>query len=161
MKDANTLFHMFSEVVEWVGPSNVVHMVTNNAAAYKLAGSKLHEKYSNIYWSPCAAHCLNLILKDICGMSHVSSLASRASYVTKFVYNHGVILSWLRKSDGWKEIVRPGITRFATTFITLQSLYEHRYNLTSLVSSKFFMEHTLSETTQGRLASTIVLDRKF
>ena len=70
-------------------------------------------------------------------MSHVSSLASRASHVTKFVYNHGVILSWLRKSDGLKEIVRPGITRFATTFITLQSLCEHRYNLTSLVSSKF------------------------
>ena len=52
-------------------------------------------------------------------MSHVSSLASRASHVTKFVHNHGVILSWLRKSDGWKEIVRPGITRFAITFITL------------------------------------------
>ena len=161
VKDANTLFHMFSEVVEWVGPSNVVHMVTDNAAAYKLAVSKLHEKYSNIYWSPCAAHCLNLILKDICSMSHASSLASRASHVTKFVYNHGVILSWLRKFDGWKEIVRPGITRFSTTFITLQSLCEHRYNLTSLVSSKFFMEHKLSETTQGRLASTIVLDRKF
>ena len=51
--------------------------------------------------------------------------------------------------------------RLATnTFITLQSLCEHRYNLTSLVSCKFFMEHKLSETTQGRLASTIVLDRK-
>ena len=24
--NANTLFHMFSEVVEWVGPSNVVHI---------------------------------------------------------------------------------------------------------------------------------------
>ena len=94
-------------------------------------------------------------------MSHGSSLASRASHITKFVYNYGAILSWLRKSDGWKEIVRPGITRFATTFITLQSRCEHRYNLTSLVSSKFFMEHKLFETIQGRLASTIVLDRKF
>ena len=61
VKDADTLFHMFSEVVEWVGPSNVVHLVTDNAATYKLAGSKLHEKYSNIYCSPCAAHCLNLV----------------------------------------------------------------------------------------------------
>ena len=49
VKDADTLFRMFSEVVEWVGPSNVVHMATDNATAYKLAGSKLHEKYSNIY----------------------------------------------------------------------------------------------------------------
>ena len=112
-----------------MGPTNVVHVVTDNAANYVAAGKLIHEKYDNIYWSPCAAHCLNLLLKDIGSLPHVSDLASRASKVTKFVYNHMIFLSWLRKRPGWKEIVRPGVTRFATTFITLKSLHDHMHDL--------------------------------
>ncbi|KAK8916390.1 hypothetical protein KSP39_PZI022795 [Platanthera zijinensis] len=87
-KDANTLCALFSEVVEWVGVTNIVQIVTNNAANYKEAGALLHEKYVNIYWSPCAAHCLNLILKEICFMTHVKDIANKASKVTILVYNH-------------------------------------------------------------------------
>ena len=28
--DYINLFHLFYEIIEWVGPSNIVHMVTNN-----------------------------------------------------------------------------------------------------------------------------------
>ncbi|GAV84763.1 LOW QUALITY PROTEIN: DUF659 domain-containing protein [Cephalotus follicularis] len=105
VKDAPTLVNLFFEVVEWVGPSNVVHMVTDNAANYTAAGRLLH-RYDNIYWSTCAAHCLNLLLKDISSMPHMDYLVSRASQVTIFVYNHITLLSWLRKIYGWMEIVQ-------------------------------------------------------
>ncbi|GAV59949.1 DUF659 domain-containing protein, partial [Cephalotus follicularis] len=81
VKDAPTLVNLFFEVVEWVGPSNVVHMVTDNAANYTAAGRLLHERYDNIYWSLCAAHCLNLLLKDISSMPYMDYLVSRASQV--------------------------------------------------------------------------------
>ncbi|XP_025661759.1 uncharacterized protein [Arachis hypogaea] len=145
----------------WVGSSNIVHVVTDNAANYVSAGKLIHEKYPNIFWSPCAAHCINLILKDIASLPHIADLASRASKVTVFVYNHMIFLSWLRKRKEWKEIVRPGVTRFATVFITLKSIYDHKEDLQSLVIDKYFTSHKLSKSVNGKMVSSIILDSKF
>ncbi|GAV58574.1 LOW QUALITY PROTEIN: DUF659 domain-containing protein, partial [Cephalotus follicularis] len=163
--DAPTLVNLFHEV-EWVGPKNVVHVVTNNAANYVAAGRLLHEKYDNIYWTPCARHCLNLLLKDIASMPHVDSLVSRASqiliFVTMFVYNHITFLSWLRKRSGWLEFVRPAITRFAACLITLKSsIYNHKHDLQALVTSKHYTSHKLAKTSKGKNFSYIILDAKF
>ncbi|XP_045831497.1 uncharacterized protein LOC123922868 [Trifolium pratense] len=79
VKDAQMLCNLFSEVIEWVGYKNVVHVVTDNAANYVAVERKIHEKYDSIFWSPCAAHYLNLLLKDISSMPHVAELASKAS----------------------------------------------------------------------------------
>ncbi|XP_025634496.1 uncharacterized protein [Arachis hypogaea] len=95
-------------------PNNIVHVVTDNAANYVAASRLINRKYDNIYWSPCAAHCLNLILKDISSMAHISNLATRASKITVFVYNHTIFLSWLRETPKWREIVCLGATRSAT-----------------------------------------------
>lgn len=86
--------------MEYVGSENVVQLITDNAANYKLAGTLLNVKYPNILWTPCAAHCLNLILKDIASLFHVESLAQCASTISSFVYNHKWTLSWLRSREG-------------------------------------------------------------
>ncbi|XP_025702569.1 uncharacterized protein [Arachis hypogaea] len=82
IKTANALFNLFADVIEWVEPSNIVHVVTDNAANYVSAGKLIHEKYPNTFWSPCAAHCINFILKDITSIPHIADLTSRASKVT-------------------------------------------------------------------------------
>ncbi|KAI0499541.1 hypothetical protein KFK09_017745 [Dendrobium nobile] len=43
IKDATTLCSLFTDIVEWVGPENIVHFITDNAANYKKAGELLHE----------------------------------------------------------------------------------------------------------------------
>ncbi|XP_034710479.1 uncharacterized protein LOC117933194 [Vitis riparia] len=79
VKDETNLFQLFDEVIEWVAPLNVVHIVTDNAANYVAAGRLISQKHKHINWSPCAAHCLNLIFKDIGKMDHVAELVRRAS----------------------------------------------------------------------------------
>ena len=96
VKDAITLSNLFDEIVNWVGTANIVHLVTNNAANYVAAGRILCGKYRNISWSPCAAHCPNLILKDIGKMDHVNKLAKRAFKITTFIHNHVALQAWLR-----------------------------------------------------------------
>ncbi|XP_039133224.1 uncharacterized protein LOC120270272 [Dioscorea cayenensis subsp. rotundata] len=81
LKDATNLCNLFIEIIEWVGPDNVVHLVTDNASNYVVVGRLIHEKYDHINWFPCAAHCLNLILKDIGKIDHVAELVSRASKI--------------------------------------------------------------------------------
>ena len=72
-----------------------------------------------------------------------------------------IFLSWLRKREGWKEIVRPGVTRFATTFITLKSLYDHKHDLQALMVDKHFTNHRLAKSAAGKAVSAIILDSKF
>ena len=105
MRDATNLFLIFDEIITWVGPSNVVQMVIDNAKHYVVARRLIYHKHKHINWLPCATHCLNLIFKDICKLDHIGELARRASKVKIFVYNHVALLSWLRKREEWTQIL--------------------------------------------------------
>ncbi|XP_031283147.1 uncharacterized protein LOC116141811 [Pistacia vera] len=161
VNDAETLFNLFEEIFLWIGPINIVHVVTDNGSNYKAAGRMLCEKYNNITWSPCAAHCINLMLKDIAEMDHVVCLTKRASKVTKFVYNHTFLIAWLRKRQGWKEIVRPGVTCFATTFIVLRNLNEHKHDLQAMVTNRFFVDSRYAKSNKGKDVISIILNNEF
>ena len=94
-------------------------------------------------------------------MDHVAELVRCASKTTIFVYNHVTLLSWLRKKDGWTEILRPGATRFATTFIALKSLHDHKHDLQDLVTSKLFVDYGYSKNNKSKVAVSIILDNRF
>ncbi|XP_075663117.1 uncharacterized protein LOC142632629 [Castanea sativa] len=113
VKDAINLSNLFDEIVNCVGPAKYSTFGYGNLANYVAAGRILCGKYRNISWSPCAAHCLNLIFKEIGKMDLVAKLAKRASKITVFIYNHVALQAWLRTRKNWTEIVRPGPTRYA------------------------------------------------
>nr|GEY70192.1 hypothetical protein [Tanacetum cinerariifolium] len=136
--NATNLCNLFAEIAEIVGAKNVVQMVTDNAANYKAAGKMLTNRYRHMVWFPCAAHYLNLVLKDISKLDNVKDIITLASRVTIFIYNHKWPLSWLRKRPGRTEIIRPAVTRFGTAFIALKSLVDHKNDLQALVISNEF-----------------------
>ncbi|CAN1293755.1 hypothetical protein LINPERPRIM_LOCUS22167 [Linum perenne] len=142
-KTGKKLFELFDSVIQWVGVQNVVQVVTDNAANYVAAGKMIHSRYKNIYWTPCVAHTVNLVFKDICALPHIAKLTKSASTITTFLYNHGALLHWLRERPTWKEIVRPGATRFATTFLTLQSIVHQQVDLECLMVDESFRESAL------------------
>ncbi|KAG6521940.1 hypothetical protein ZIOFF_019074 [Zingiber officinale] len=60
---------------------------------------------------------------------------------------------------GWKEIIRLGETRFATTFIALKSLHDHKDSLQALVTSGDYKKFLKID--KGKEVKQIVLDEKF
>ncbi|KAL4396541.1 hypothetical protein AHAS_Ahas01G0102200 [Arachis hypogaea] len=96
-KTANALFKLIRDVVLFVGLENVVHIVTNNAVNYVAAGRLLEAEFPKLYWSPCAAHCANLMFQDIGKLQEVSETVSQASVITKYIYNHFYPLFLMRK----------------------------------------------------------------
>eukprot|EP00268_Persea_americana_P007446 TRINITY_DN12767_c0_g1_i8.p1 TRINITY_DN12767_c0_g1~~TRINITY_DN12767_c0_g1_i8.p1 ORF type:complete len:101 (-),score=10.75 TRINITY_DN12767_c0_g1_i8:269-571(-) len=60
-KDATYMSELFLLVVEEVGPSKVVQILTNNAVVCKAAGKLVEGKYPHIFRTP-----MNLALKNIC-----------------------------------------------------------------------------------------------
>ncbi|XP_031251847.1 uncharacterized protein LOC116109762 [Pistacia vera] len=161
VKDAETLLKMFEEVALWIGPNSIVHFVSNNGSNDKAAGRMLSEKYPSITWSSCATHSINLVLKDIAEMDHIVYLVRRASEVTKFIYNHTFLIAWLRKRQGWKEIVRLGATHFATTFIAMRSIHEHKHDLQAMVTERSFVDSRYTKSNKGKYVIDIILDNDF
>ena len=161
VKSTKNLFKLFDEVVTWVGPKNIVHMVTDNASNYVSTGKLFCEKYKIISWSPCAAHCLNLVLQDMGDMPHVDRLKKCASKIIVFIYNHVALIAWLRNRPGWTDIVCVGATRFATTFLLFGSIHVHKHDLQALVTRKFFVDNRLARELKAKEAVSIILDNSF
>ncbi|KAL6581945.1 hypothetical protein OROMI_005959 [Orobanche minor] len=69
--------------------------------------------------------------------------------------------SFLREKTGGKDLVRPGATRFATAFLTLQSLYKHKDALRSLFVSEDWYSSKLANTEAGKRVCDTVLSSRF
>ncbi|XP_060669169.1 uncharacterized protein LOC132800165 [Ziziphus jujuba] len=132
----------------WTGPTKLsilnFMVVTDNGSAFVNAGKKLMTQY-NLYWTPCAAHCINLIFEDIGKHESIARIVQRARMITNYIYNHNWLLSLMR--DICKgDIVRPGATRFATNYIALNSLFKKKASLKQVFTSDAWAEHQLSRT---------------
>jgi hypothetical protein len=160
-KTADMLFKLFKEVVLYVGADNVVQFITDNAANYVAAGKLLEKEFPKLYWSPCAAHCINLMLQDIGKLPEVSEAVSQASKITKFIYNHCFALYLMRQHTGGREILRLAPTRFATNFIALQSILNQKDALRSMVTSKEWTTTHYSKDVKAKQFVEQVLDSQF
>ncbi|XP_037480540.1 uncharacterized protein LOC119357827 [Triticum dicoccoides] len=106
-KSKQFVFERMKEVVEEIGSENVVQVITDNASNVKGAGLMIQAKYTNIYWTPCIVHCLNLVLKEICDpkmhdedfevLNFIKEVSELALFVKNFIMTHGMRLSMLNE----------------------------------------------------------------
>ena len=75
-------------VVEEIGVEFVVQIVTDNGSNYKKACKQLTAEYKHITWQPCAAHTINLMLKEIAHFIEVETVVDSAKRICRFLYNH-------------------------------------------------------------------------
>ncbi|XP_074377827.1 uncharacterized protein LOC141719352 [Apium graveolens] len=81
----------------------------------------------------------------------------KSKELTIFIYAHHKTLSLMRKFTKKRDIVRPGITRFASSFLTMQSMLEKQKNLKFMFLSKEWLECKWSSTAKGtKIYRTIV-----
>lgn len=63
--DGSKMYSLFRKTIDKIGKENVVQIVTDNASENVSAGRMMEAMYPHIYWTPCAAHCINLMFGDI------------------------------------------------------------------------------------------------
>ncbi|KAG6648808.1 uncharacterized protein LOC122316382 [Carya illinoinensis] len=165
-KDAETLFKIFDEVVQEVGVENIVQFITDNDASYKAAGKKLQQKYGSLFWSPCAAHCIDLMLENFCDPRHfpiIDETIKKARKITKFIYNHAWVLALMRKDfTKGHDLCRPAVTRFATNFLSIQCLLLFKKELRQMFTCDKWIVSSYSKSNIGKEIAEIVLeDREF
>ena len=162
IKDAETLFNIFDSVVQEIGVEYIMQLITDNAYAYKKAGKKLQQKYGTLFWSPCAAHCIDLMLENIANPKWfplVDEAIKKEKKITKFIYNHGVVLDLMRQDfTNGRELCRLAITRFATNFLSLQSMLRFKKELRQMFIYDKWLSCPHAKTVVGKEISKIVLE---
>ena len=141
---------------------SIVQVITDNASNYVNAGMRLMEKRRRLWWTPCAAHCIDLMLEDIGKINVHDTTLARARQVVKFIYGHTWVLSLMRTFTKNHELLRPAITRFATSFLTLQSLYKQKQALIAMFSSEKWCSSKWAKKVEGvKARSTVLFDPNF
>jgi len=151
---------MLDDVVEFVGEENVVQVVTDNAANFKAAGDLLMHKRECLYWTPCVAHCIDLISEDFEKHLKVHEITiKKGKNITTYIYGRTQLISILKKFTRGRDLIRPGVTRFATTYLTLACLHELKASLMNMFSSEEWQ--TSKFGTSQRKVQNMVLDSRF
>eukprot|EP00258_Populus_trichocarpa_P049868 XP_024465887.1 uncharacterized protein LOC18102381 [Populus trichocarpa] len=163
-KDKETLLEMFDEVVKEVGQENIVQFVSDNEAAFKAARKALQQRYDTFFWSLCAAHCIDLMLENISDpryFSMIDETIKKARNITKFIYNHAWVLALMRKDfTNGNDLCRPGITRFATHFLSIQCLLKFKKELRQMFTCMKWVESSHGKSKVGKEITAIILHDK-
>ncbi|XP_052484608.1 uncharacterized protein LOC128039868 [Gossypium raimondii] len=120
-------------------------------------------KRQHLYWTSCAAHCLDLCLEDIGKKPSVAKVLDEEKKVTCFIYNHIWTVDLMKKYTPGKQILRPALTRFATHFIQLEEITRQKQGLREMFNSKEFKESKWGKQKSGPAyeAKKIVLGKGF
>jgi len=161
VKTSEKLFELLDAIVEEVGEKNVVQVVTNNGSNYVLASKLLEDKRKHIYWTPCAAHCIDLMLENIRKLPLIKNTIRRAINLVGFIYAHSSTLSLLRNCTNKRELVRHAITRFSTSYLTLERLHKEKSNIRKMFISYEWILNKLSKEPKGKEVAKVVLMPSF
>ncbi|CAN1121517.1 hypothetical protein LINPERPRIM_LOCUS2227 [Linum perenne] len=72
-----------------------------------------------------------------------------------------MLISMLKEFTKGGDLIRPAVTRFATAYLTLGCLSEHKGDLMSMFSSETWRKSTFSTTRAGKRIQGITLDSRF
>ena len=147
--------------IEEVGAEHVMQVVTDNASNNMGAKKMLLEKRPKIFWSSCATHTINLMLQGIGSLKRFKTIIDQAKNLTIFIYAHHKTLALMRVATKRRDVIRPGVTRFASAFLTLQSLLEKKDALRYMVVERAWEDMSHVKTKKGKDATATVMDANF
>lgn len=159
-KTVEYLFEILKDTILSIGEDKVVQVVIDNASNCVRAGELLMEHFPKLFWTPCAAHYLDLALHDIGKIPWVQENINLVRKTIKFILNHRLTLSIFRKF-ATKNLLRPGETRFATHYIALKRLVEQRNAMRSLVCNEEWMNNNLAKSKHGKMLENTIFNHSF
>ncbi|KAI8543162.1 hypothetical protein RHMOL_Rhmol08G0196200 [Rhododendron molle] len=155
------IFEYVDKFIKDIGAQNVVQVVKDNASNNMAAADLLKIKRPNIFWTSCGTHTINLMLEGIGKQSKFKGIIDKAKAFTIFVYAHHNTLAMMRKYTKRRDIVRPGVTRFVTAFLTLQSLMEKKQELRAMFSGEAWDKSKWAKSPKGKTTFATVMSTAF
>ncbi|XP_060203778.1 uncharacterized protein LOC132632016 isoform X1 [Lycium barbarum] len=157
-KNLKCLSELFDSVIQDFGPENVVQVIVDNTLHCSGIVNHILQNYGSVFVSPCASQCLNAILDEFSRLDWVNRCILQAQSVSKFIYNNSSLLQLVKNFTGGQEIIKTGITKSVSHFLSLQCLLKHRSRLKLMFSSPEFGEHSACTNKQQSVNCIGILD---
>ncbi|XP_038715219.1 uncharacterized protein LOC120008915 isoform X1 [Tripterygium wilfordii] len=169
-KDKFFIFNLMKEVIEEVGPQNVVQVITDNAKNCAGAGLLVEGLYPNIVWTPCVVHTLNLALQNICAAknlennqvvydecSWITIVSGDVTIIKNFIMNHSMRLAIFNEFVPLK-LLSIATTRFASVLVMLKRFMLIKRSLMSMVISEQWNSYREDDAGKAKFVKEKVLD---
>ncbi|KAJ8747951.1 hypothetical protein K2173_001425 [Erythroxylum novogranatense] len=161
-KNTKYLAELFDSVIQDFGPENVVQIIMDSSFNYTGIANHILQNYGTIFVSPCASQCLNLVLEEFSKVDWVNRCILQAQTISKFIYNSTSMLDLMKKFTGGQDIIRTGLTRSVSNFLSLQSMLKQRSRLKLMFSSpEFSTNSSYANKPQSIACVAIVEDGDF
>ncbi|XP_019157284.1 PREDICTED: uncharacterized protein LOC109153850 [Ipomoea nil] len=161
VNSGDALYELLKEVVEEVGARNVLQVITSSEERYIDAGRRLTDAYPTVFWTPCAAQCIDMMLEDIKKLEWVNATLGQAKAISRFMYNNNSVLNLMRRHTYGVDLVELGVTVSATDFLTLKRMVNIKHNLHSMVTSEEWMESPYSKKAEGYAVLDLISSQSF
>ncbi|XP_058746821.1 uncharacterized protein LOC131619774 [Vicia villosa] len=155
------LADLLDTFIEEIGEKNIVQLITDTGSNYVAAGKALCLKRHHMFWTPCAANCIDLMLEDIEKIPKVQKVIQKGFKVVGYIYNHIFALNLMRKTTGNVELVKQGVTRFATHFLCLQRMQELKGKFREMFTCEEWTSSKYAKDANGQRATTTILMTSF
>ncbi|EXB72473.1 hypothetical protein L484_011475 [Morus notabilis] len=142
-KNMKCLADLFDSVIQDFGPDNVVQVIMDSSFNYTGVANHILQNYSTIFVSPCVSQCLNLILEEFSKVDWVNRCILQGQTISKFIYNSASMLDLMKKYTGGQELIRTGITKSVSSFLSLQSILKQKSRLKHMFNSPEYCTNSL------------------
>lgn len=121
----------------------------------------LMAKRPNIFWTKCAASCVDLMLEDIGQIPLIKNTIKKARSLTAFIYGQRQLLDMTRRYTNQQDLVHVGVSYYTTCCLNLRSLYDSRIELKTIFVSKEWEDNKLSKAAVGKKFYNLVVSNEF
>ena len=169
-KDKHFIAGILREVIEEVGPNNVVQVITDNAKNCAGAGALINQLYPHISWTPCVVHTLNLALQNIClpkntddnevtfnECSWILHVYDDVMFIKFFIMNHSMRLAMFNEFVPLK-LISVATTRFAAAIVMIKRFKLIKRGLQELVISEKWATYREDDAGRAQTVKETVLN---
>lgn len=157
-KNIKCLADLFDSVIQDFGPENVVQIIVDSTLNCTGIMNHISLNYGTVFVSPCASQCLNAILEEFSKVDWVNRCIVQAQSISKFIYNNSSMLDLMKKFTGGQEIIKTGITKSVSCFLSLQSILKQRSRLKHMFSNPEFSANSAYATKPQSVACISIID---
>lgn len=139
-QNAEAVASAICSVIDGLGAHLFCAVITDNPNVMKSAWDIIEATYTHISAYGCAAHVMNLLVKDIMEIENNTALAKDSEKIIKFVTNHHTVKARFETMRKTMKVVHtltmPVVTRWISRYPSLRDLMAAKFALRLLVDEE-------------------------
>lgn len=153
------------KVIEEVGSEKFSSVITDNAAVMQAAWKIIEARFDTISAYGCAAHGMNLLIKDIVMIPEFTKTSQDASKIIQFINNHHIAhakFASKRKEAGVSHKLTTSVpTRWYSEYTSAKNLLDAKTLLNRLANEDFDELSNINPKPKSKKALEIIKSANF